>query len=266
MPFTYLAHQAPALAIKRHWPASVDGTALALGTMAPDWAYALTESRLAFEGHSLSGLLGFCTPVSVVAALVLRRCAAVAFAYAPSPQQLPLRQLRVLGSRRPPLVTTALSAAFGASTHVVWDLFTHDERWGPQHIGWLRATALSVAGHSISWAKILQYAGHTLGSLAAALLLAQLLRSGSLLHWYGADSGAVTGPAPSRGRIRFVVLTALGTLAGAGWAAPGDPGPAARIIRLSLGLAAGLVVASVACRRFVRTAGPTGMHGPTASR
>lgn len=199
---------------------------------------------------------------------MLRRCAGAVFAYAPSPPLLPLRQLQVLGSRRPPLATTALSAALGAATHVAWDLFTHDDRWGPQHIGWLRATALSLAGHSISWAKVLQYTGHTLGSLGAVLLLAQLLRSGSLLRWYGADLGAVAGPAPSRGRTRFVVLTTLGTLGGAGWAALGDPGPAARIIRVSLGFAAGLVVASVACRRFVRgdVARPTGVHGPAADR
>src|SRR3954467_3332296 len=62
MPFTYLAHQAPALALKRRWPRSFDGVALALGTMAPDWAYALAGSRLAFDAHSALGVVLFCTP------------------------------------------------------------------------------------------------------------------------------------------------------------------------------------------------------------
>jgi hypothetical protein len=59
LPFTYLAHQVPALALKRRWPAAFDGTALALGTMAPDWPYALSGSRGAvpFVGVTALGLL-----------------------------------------------------------------------------------------------------------------------------------------------------------------------------------------------------------------
>lgn len=251
LPFTYLAHQAPALAIKRRWPRSFDGTALALGSMAPDWAYALSGTRLALDGHSIWGVIGFCTPTSIIAAQVLRRSAPTLFAYAPNPPQLPLRQLRVLGLKRPPLLTTTVSGAIGALTHVAWDLFTHGNRWGPRHIGWLRTQVVSIAGHGITSAKALQYASHTLGSVGAVLLLSQLLRSGSLLRWYGRERSQVIEPAPSGGRDRFVVLTALGTLGGGVWAAVGDPGLPAQIIRLSLGLAAGLAAASMACRRFV---------------
>lgn len=116
MPFTYLAHQAPALAIKRRWPTSFGGTALALGTMAPDWAYALNGSRLAFDAHSLPGVVAFCAPVAMVVAIVLRSVSPALFTYAPNPRQMPLQQLRVLALRRPPLATTAFSAALGALT------------------------------------------------------------------------------------------------------------------------------------------------------
>lgn len=110
MPFTYLAHQAPALAIKRRWLAFCDGTALAIGSMAPDWAYALSGSRWAFDAHSVQGVIGFCIPATVVAALVLRHVAAVLFAHLPSPGLLPLRQLRMLGARRPGWLMTLASA------------------------------------------------------------------------------------------------------------------------------------------------------------
>ena len=249
MPFTYLAHQAPALAIKQRWPTSFDGTALALGTMAPDWAYAFNGSRLAFDAHSLLGVVVFCTPVAVVAATVLRRVSPTLFTYAPNPQRMPLRQLRILALRRPPFATTAFSAALGALTHVAWDLFTHNDRWGPRHISWLRSEAFSVIGHSVTWAKVLQYASHTLGSAVAVLLLARMLRSGELLRWYGvvSDPGTL---GRHEGFTRFVIVTLIGVVAGGSWAALGDGLPA-QTIRVSVGLAVGLVAASLVCRRVV---------------
>src|SRR3954471_2711420 len=117
MPFTYLAHQAPALALKRRWPRSFDGAALALGTMAPDWAYALAGSRLAFDAHSALGVVLFCTPAAVVAAMALRQVAPVLFAYLPSQGLLPLRRLTALGLRRASAPTAFTSALLGAVTH-----------------------------------------------------------------------------------------------------------------------------------------------------
>ena len=239
MPFTYLAHQAPALAIKKRWPAWFDGTALALGTMSPDWPYALSGSRLAFDGHTLQGVIGFCIPATVVATVVLRGVAPVLFTHLPSPRRLPLRRLRLIAARRPAFMVTGASGAVGAFSHVAWDLFTHNERWGPRHIAWLRSTALSLAGHTVTWAKVLQYTSHVVGSVVAMLLLAKMLQS------HGADEADNSG---GRGRGVFLGATAVGVLAGALWAS-GDPGLPAVIIRLSLGLAAGLVAGCLALTR-----------------
>jgi hypothetical protein len=96
---------------------------------------------------------------------------------------------------------------------------------------------------------VLQYASHTLGSVVAVLLLARILRSGELLRWYGvvSDPGTV---GHRHGAIRFAIVTIIGTIAGGAWAATGDGLPA-QIIRVSIGLAVGLVVASLLCRRVV---------------
>ncbi len=239
MPITYLAHQAPVLAIKRRWPA-FDGTALALGSMAPDWAYVLNGTPLQFDGHTLMGIVAFCVPAAVVAALVLRRVAPVLFAYGPNPPQLPVRRLRALGSRRPPLAATVAGAAVGALTHVLWDMFTHDDRWGARHIGWLRSVPLTIGAHTVTGANVLQYLSHVLGSIGAVLLLAGMLRSGA---W--GDPPAARG-----GRPRFVAIAAAGVIAAGAWAAIGAGLPL-RVNRLALGTAAGLVVASLACRRVV---------------
>ena len=140
-------------------------------------------------------------------------------------------------------------ACLGALTHVAWDLFTHDDRWGPRHIGWLRSEAVSVLGHSVTWAKVLQYASHTVGPVVAVLLLVRILRSGEFLRWYGIVDDLSTGGRPL-GSIRFVMVTVIGVVAGGAWAALGDGLPA-QIVRVSMGLAAGLVAASLVCRRVV---------------
>ena len=246
MPFTYFSHQAPVVAAKMRWPARIDGTAMAMGSMAPVWEYALNGSRFDFDGHSLVAVLVFCTPIAVIAAMVLRRVAPVLFAYIPSPPWMPLRQLRLLGGRRPPLSTTVVWAFVGALSHVIWDLFTHNDRWGAQHIAVLRSTAVSALGHDLTWAKLFQYAGHTLGAAVAVFLLAKVLRSGSLRRWYGLSPGPVADDpqAPNAGRVRFWTVALLGTAGGAAWAIAGASGLPALVVRFSFGVAVGLVAAS----------------------
>ena len=257
MPFTYVSHQAPVLAIKWRWPAAVDGTAMVMGSMAPDWSYALHGTPLAFDAHGGWGLVVFCVPAAVVAAAILRRMAPVLFGYVPSPPVLPLRQLGVLGLRRPRLAVSLASGLVGALTHAVWDLFTHDGSWGPRHIAWLRSTAVEVAGHSQTWAGMLQYASHVGGALVSVYLLSRILRSGSLLRWYGVVAADDDAP-PPQGMVRFWTVAAAGLLAGTAWAAVGEPGLPGQIIRVSLGVAVGLVAASAACAREPRPADAPG--------
>ncbi|HUQ63913.1 MAG TPA: DUF4184 family protein [Acidimicrobiales bacterium] len=255
MPFTYASHQAPVLAIKMRWPATVDGTAMVLGSMAPDWAYALNGTALAFDAHSISGVVAFCVPVAVLASLVLRRVSPALFANLPSPRWLPLRELRALSQRHPPLMVTAMSALVGALTHVAWDLFTHNGRWGPQHIAWLRSTAVTLLNHTLSWASVLQYAGHILGAVLAFYLLGRILNAGSFRRWYGI--GDSLEPDASRSRsdvVQFWLIGAAGVAVGTAWASLGNAGLAGQIIRISLGLATGLVAASFATPQDVRQA------------
>ncbi len=249
LPFTYFSHQAPVVAAKMRWPAHIDATAMAMGSMAPDWEYALNGSRFDFDGHSLVAVLIFCTPIAVLAAMVLRRVAPVLFAYIPSPSWMPLRQLRLLGERRPPLSSTVVCAFVGALSHVIWDLFTHNDRWGAQHIAVLRSTAVSALGHDLTWAKLFQYAGHTLGAALAVLLLARILRSGVLRRWYGLnpDPVADAAAAPAARKARFWTVALLGTAGGAAWAIAGASGLPALVVRFSFGVAVGLVAASLSC-------------------
>mgnify|MGYP003955888601 CR=1 FL=1 len=104
MPATLLSHQAPMVALKMARPRWFDGVAVVVGSMAPDFAYVATDTRLEFDAHGPPGMLAFAVPASVALAWLLRaRVAAVFFTLAPPLGALRLTDWRVLAARRPPL-------------------------------------------------------------------------------------------------------------------------------------------------------------------
>ncbi len=68
------------------------------------------------------------------------------------------------GSRR--LALVAAGCAVGAFTHVAWDAFTHDGRWGTQRVAWLTAQHGLLPGYR--WA---QYASGVVGLVLLATWL-----------------------------------------------------------------------------------------------
>ncbi len=57
----------------------------------------------------------------------------------------------------------ALAIVIGAATHIIWDAFTHEDRWGTRLIPALDETALIVMGLSIPGYKLLQYGSSFIG-------------------------------------------------------------------------------------------------------
>ncbi|MEV0635732.1 DUF4184 family protein [Streptomyces sp. NPDC050619] len=64
-----------------------------------------------------------------------------------------------------------VSAALGALTHVVWDAFTHLDRWG---VRLLPALGREVGGSPLWW--YLQYGGSAVGAVVIAVFVAYALR------------------------------------------------------------------------------------------
>jgi hypothetical protein len=64
------------------------------------------------------------------------------------------------------LAKVSIAIVLGASTHLLWDSFTHEGRWGTRRFPSLESTWLTVANHSIPGFKVLQY-GSTLVCLPA---------------------------------------------------------------------------------------------------
>ncbi|MFG1923991.1 DUF4184 family protein [Cryptosporangium sp. NPDC048952] len=174
MPLTYVSHQVPALAAKLARPDWFDGTALALGSMSPDWPFALAGTRWEVNAHNTRGVLLLCVPASVVAAVAARRLAFAA-SYLPEFPGMPLRRLALLDSRRPSPVVTVLSALAGAWSHVAWDSFTHDGRWGARHVPWL-AGRHHVGGRPVSGAVLAQHTSTVVGGVVGLVLLSRVLR------------------------------------------------------------------------------------------
>jgi hypothetical protein len=213
VPATYLSHQAPVLALKMWRPRWFDGTAMVFGSIAPDWAYVLVGSRWYFDAHNLEGIVLFCTPVSVAAACLLRRLVPAIAVQLPERFPLPTRDLALIAGHRPALWLTAVSAGLGATSHVVWDEFTHTQRFVGRHIGWVNDVQVTVSGHDLTGAKVLQLFSTVLGALVVVALLG-LIRSRGLMAVWGAP---VPLPKPVNA-LRFWCLPAFGTLAGEAWA------------------------------------------------
>jgi hypothetical protein len=82
---------------------------------------------------------------------------------------------------------TLWSAALGAASHIVIDAFTHSQRWGAKWLGIDEVLGQWPIPGEFTVAALLQYAGHTAGSLAAILLLIYVARRRLLERWYGPE-------------------------------------------------------------------------------
>ena len=146
MPLT-VSHPALVLPLRR---AGLPMAALVLGSMVPDTPLFLTGMRGYGLTHSLLGLV----TVDVAATLVLL----TAWTYvardalvdlSPSAVRSRLAPRARLGRRD--WLLAPVAAAVGAASHVLWDAFTHADRWGATHIAWLREEHAGLAGYS--WAQ-----------------------------------------------------------------------------------------------------------------
>lgn len=162
MPFTP-SHAAVVLPLGR---LGLPTSALVIGSMVPDVplflhrpdGYLLTHSWTGVVGVDLGGTLALLALWTFVV-----RDAVVDLAPGLVRERLPARSR--LGLRA--WLLAPVAAVLGSLSHVVWDAFTHGDRWGVAHVGWLQAEHGPLPGHR--WA---QYVSGVFGLavvLAAAL-------------------------------------------------------------------------------------------------
>jgi hypothetical protein len=238
MPFTFLAHQAAIAPLKLMRPTWFSGTALAVGSMSPDFVYFLRGDAVGHFGHTPLGLLVFCLPLGIVVTWLVQRVLAV-----PVAQHLPdcgpfhLRDLALIDDRgrvglRRWWLLVSTSVLVGALTHVAWDGFTHRHGWAVERLPVLRTVVELGPMRQPIW-HLLQHGGTVVGS---ALTTAALFFIGSrrLLRTWASTEPPPLPPATLASHLRLWLPSALGVLAGLTWATVAPPGGHHELVRTGL--------------------------------
>jgi hypothetical protein len=257
MPMIYLAHQAPLLPIVRRWPRKVDGLALMVGSMSPDFAYALNGTRFEFFAHVWPELVLFCVPVTLVVAwLVARGLARVVAGHLPELGAFHLGDYRALAAHRFLPVRAALSALAGALSHALLDHLGHAWGWPAQHFAFYREPLSEALFLERPWTvhRIVQYAGHL---LLTPLCLGLLHRYGRE-RWLAAEAATVRPFRPSLGSHAVLWGSLLaGLLAATPFVSTYLHDGGRFILRLSAGAFTGLLLGAGLARRFEAPERPT---------
>lgn len=176
MPLTFLAHQAVVLPLKIGAPRATSGTALVLGSMAPDVEYLLRGYPTATVSHTWVGQLTFALPVTLALFWVVTRVIAEpAAVHAPEGGDLHLPDYALI--RQQPMsgrhwLIVAMSALVGSASHVALDRVS--DGWGGMPYHALAASRTWIAVNVGLWIVL---AGITL------FLMRHIGRHGLLQRW-----------------------------------------------------------------------------------
>jgi len=252
MPFTFLAHPAPLLPLARRWPGRVDGLALVVGSMSPDFAYVLTGTRFELWAHAFPGLVTFCLPATLaVAWLVARGLARVVAGHLPELGGFHLGDYRALAAHRFHPLRFVLWAFVGALSHVALDSLGHSWGWPAQHWRAYRADVFPGTFLGKPWTvfRVVQYAGH----LGLSPLCLWLLHRYGTQRWLAAAAATVP-EFRSSARTHAVLWSAaaVGALGAGAWVLA-DREESALILRLAAGVFAGLLLGAALARGLERT-------------
>jgi hypothetical protein len=165
MPLT-AAHAAAAWPINRLLP-RLPLEPLLLGTLTPDFQYFLYLAPYGRFGHTLPGLFLFCLPVGLLAWIAYLKFGRPALL-----SLLPggLRQL--LNPPRHGVLLVSAALLVGATTHIVWDSFTHQHGWVVRQLPALSLPVQVTPQLKLPGFKLLQHAS-TLMGLAVVFLWAR---------------------------------------------------------------------------------------------
>jgi hypothetical protein len=174
MPFT-LSHPLAVIPFAR---TRLVFSALVIGSMSPDFEYFLRLDQSGHASHSTLGIVVFCLPASlVVMGLWHGLMKHFLLQILPDVSQRKLaaccEMVRVSSIRD--VAWVVASVLVGATTHVVWDSFTHPWGWPVQTFEFLQYQVTDNGFLPMTVFKFLQY-GSSVGALVVLLGLA--------IRWY----------------------------------------------------------------------------------
>jgi hypothetical protein len=221
MPFTFLSHQAPVLPLKMARPQWFDGTALVLGSMAPDLALFSYGTGVSVDAHSLAAQFWLCLPLTLVLTWTVKRVMAAPLGpHLPTARSFRLQDYGRLGAWQVPRTRAGWavlisSALVGSFSHIVVDSFTHDSGWAVENVAALRTLVVVLpplpSGQKLYAYNLLQAGLTVIGAAIAIWCLRIIGRRRLIATWH---------PAPNRleptssSRRMIAVCTSAGLVAG----------------------------------------------------
>ncbi len=167
VPVTLPAHAAAVLPFFRLSRWGVPPTAFIVGACAPDFSYVSALYGKGNISHEFPGYVFFCVPAGLLVLLWLEVLVLPALR-----QTLPEvggvqwgRFVNTEGLPRTPLswVGTIAALLLGASTHLLWDGFTHRTMWPAEVL--YRDVLVPIGGRELPLARALQHISSLVGSL-----------------------------------------------------------------------------------------------------
>lgn len=214
MPFTFLAHQAPVLPLKR-WQPSLDGVALVVGSTTPDlaratehlpWPYLFGHPTW-FDGHKPDQIVSWCLVVGLLITWSARRLVLPRLAgHLPDLGRFHLRDIRLVGRNRHRWWMVVLCVEIGAVTHSLLDMVTHSDRGivlpgFDDHL-------FDVAGHSIETANLVQVVASVGLSIATVWLLWVMGTNREIAEWSDWEPVPTQTPPHHRAVVTAVLVAA----------------------------------------------------------
>ncbi|HEX8440626.1 DUF4184 family protein [Archangium sp.] len=205
MPVTLPAHAAAVLPFFRLSRRGLLPTALVVGACAPDLAYVYAVRGVGEPSHQVPGFLLFCVPMGLAVLVWLEVLVLPALRLA-----LPEvggvqwgRFARTEGLPRTPLAWSLAVAALvlGATTHILWDGFTHRSMWPAEAL--YPHVVVPLGGRELPLPRVLQHASSLVGSLLVLGYMARRYR-----HLPEVPGGSWTD------FLRVLLPTATGALVG----------------------------------------------------
>jgi len=145
-------------------------SALAIGSMTPDFPYFVGASDIRWRTHSFLSVLTFSVPVGAAVYFSFQRwlrAAWIDLLPAAFASRIPRHGTRAS------LPAILASVALGALTHVAWDSFTHEHQIGVELVTPLNLVLFELLGFPVRGFNLLQH----VSTAAGALLLAWWVRA-----------------------------------------------------------------------------------------
>ena len=188
MPFT-ISHAAIVLPFSRPLARWRLLSAVVVGAMVPDFGLFFPWRVHRFETHSAMALLTFCLPVGMAAYWIFQYVIKM-----PVVQVLPEGAYARWRPFADPVdfasirqwILAACGVLAGATSHLVWDAFTHENARGIRMIPWLEEPVVDIGSHRVAGVRLLQDGSSLIGLVIVLGLV-----------WYGLRRGRES-PLPSR--------------------------------------------------------------------